>query len=219
MKKIIPILIVIFALAVCIPQSFAQEDKPIVNDYDLWMSIGVSYKIKKLKFELEQASRLDDTISTVYRNFTQFSVGYKLTKWASVSTGFRNTYDKEGYRRIFGAIKLDENIKKFDFILRTKLEHTYEFLESESNNTRLRNSLKVKYTKYDFQPSVFAEIFHPIRSGLQFEPINRFRYGVKSSYKFNKQIELNIGIFNNDLHKKKKIKRDLVFKIGANYKL
>ncbi len=214
-------LIIIALICVNSFSMFSQDGRRIEKDKQLWTEIKIEKEItKNLEAQLSHSLRWDENVSTLYRSFTQLTVGYDFTKWFTTKLGYRNAYGDEGYKRLIAIAAFDIDFKPWKIDWNNRFEYTKEKSEDEVDNTRIREKISLKYDnkKWLFAPSIYGEIFLPLGNAQAITDTEKIRYGMMIDVPLSKNHEIVIGTSIQDAYKKKKINRDLIFSIDYEFK-
>ena len=178
--------------------TFSQKKTKIINDFESWSSIGLTYKpIKKMTLGLGQNIRLKKNSSLVDKYFTQFNVGYKLVKKIEIGIGYRlvrtqetesNLVDLyESSKRINFDLTYKNSIKRFNYSFRTRYQN------KKDNNTtetiRLKTKIQYNIKKWKLDPEVAGEIFY-----RPSETFKNYRVTLSTGLEIDKASKLKIFV-------------------------
>jgi len=120
--------------------SFAQNE-----DLQLWSSLKFSKKVNsKLRFELREQIRWEDSLSTYKKNFTDIGFQYKILKAHSIGLNARivNELDEDKYMRMNVDFSSNYNLKNKPFSLKQRLRFQQSW---DSVGERDKTHLRVKW--------------------------------------------------------------------------
>jgi hypothetical protein len=208
-EKILGFALLLFIFSIGINQ------KIVCQEYDngFWSSMEVSKKInKKISVSLEEEFRLRNNLKTTDKFMTTLGLDYKINKFfdIGISDCFINYYhpgnkkhDYKNYWENKNRINLygegDYTLGRFSFSLRERLQSTYTFLDSISNQEInpeliLRSKLSVSYNipKIPVEPYASVENFLPLDGSYKYTTEEmRFAFGLK--YNISKKLALKVG--------------------------
>jgi hypothetical protein len=171
-----------------------------VNAQELWTGLTLRVKpIKRLTTEIEQQFRFDNGITGLATTFTEFGVGYDITKRFGVKAAYRNTHktgservdnDKERFSiETFYDIGSDETRFVFSYRLRYQVARETANRENVDRDDYIRNRFSLDYnlTK-KVQPYMATEIFYKLNQNNEIRAY-WLTMGLKS--RISKSIGLN----------------------------
>jgi hypothetical protein len=184
--------IIFILLFLCLDsQAFAQE---------LWTGVTLRVKpLKRLTTEIEHQLRFDNGIQALATRFTEFGVGYDITKRFGLKAAYRTTH-KTGSERVdndkrrfsietFYNFGSDETRFVFSYRLRYQVARETADRENVDRDDYIRNRFSLDYnlTK-KVQPYTAAEIFYKLNQNKEIRAY-WLTLGLKS--RINKRIGLN----------------------------
>ncbi|QHT68560.1 DUF2490 domain-containing protein [Rhodocytophaga rosea] len=181
----------ILSLLLCLcSQAYAQE---------LWTGLTLRVKpFKRLTTEVEQQFRFDNGITSLATTFTEFGVGYDITKRFGIKAAYRNT-NKTGSERVDNDkerfsietsydIGSDETRFVFSYRLRYQVARETTNRENVDRDDYIRNRFSLDYnlTK-KVLPYAATEIFYKLNQNKEIRAY-WLTLGLKST------ISKNIGL-------------------------
>ena len=157
------------------------------QSFEVWNGLGLKYKVnKKIQLSGSYNMRFGDTqFSTL---FPEFTIKYKITKWAHLSVDYRRVSKREVNGNYLGAnrmninIKLRKNIKRWGYNVRFR----YQMSSANGVNTnyesdfdeafRIKPQISYDIKKSIFTPFMAAELFYNPLSGILGKRIDKMRY-------------------------------------------
>ena len=138
--------------------SFAQNE-----DLQLWGSLKFSKKVNsKIRFELQEQVRWEDSLSQYKKNFTDLGFKYKLTRSHSLGLNVRvvNEFEEDKYMRMNLDFNSEYNLKKKPLSLkqRLRLQQSWDSI-GERDKTSLRAKWAVALKRKLLNPYISHEIY------------------------------------------------------------
>lgn len=193
----------------------AQAQKPI--DTELWTGGTFQLRINKpLSIDLEQQFRFNDTISTLYKSFTELGLKYRLGKGFSLKGNYRYTVrpTKKNQHRV--AMDLNYSYDKKGFPLMIDYRLRFQSVPG-GNRTYIRNKLSLTYKLSKLvDPYIAYEAFFRLNGKNEFRT-NRFTFGL--DWRILKELHANTFFRIEDGINVKNPERQHVIGVTLSYKL
>lgn len=187
----------LFILLIIIPglYAFGQETK-VISDLRFIGELGLEKSLfHNWKVGAEAALKLEKNISRIDEMDLDLNIGYSPLKFLDLTVGYRlannhknnNTYEKK--YRYFGEIKLDQDIRRFNFEYRLRYQNIDDdFFQQELNQPSkniLRNRIQFSYNirKLPFEPFTSLELCGLLDSHENFMSKIKFILGAKYNLK------------------------------------
>jgi len=190
-----------FAGLIFLATSTSVVAQNINNDFLVWNSIGLRYKVnKKIKLSLEGHLRMKEDAKTIDEHFTQFEAQYELLKDFDIAIGGRYIFEndnqgkKQGYEnhlRYHVDLKYKADAHRLDIGLRLRYQNKNELGISEldgdlpTQNIRFKTSFDYDITNWPIDPEFSAEVFQRAQKGEGFR-YSKIRLTLGTSYKIEK---------------------------------
>ena len=206
-NKRIVLLSLLFCLkSVLCDSAFSQKKTKVINDFESWSSIGLTYKpIKKLTLGVEQNLRLKENSSTIEKYFTQLGADYKLFKNFEIGLGYRfvrtqdENYLPESNYQNSDRFNLDasynNSVKRFSYGIRSRYQLKKDDISS-TETLRFKSEIGYNFKKWKLDPEFSGEIFY--RTDDSF---NNYRFTLSTNIDIDKQSSVKLFVlYENELN-------------------
>lgn len=133
--------LLLLLLLLCPLVSFAQNE-----DLQLWSSVKFSKKVNsKIRFELQEQIRWEDSLSLYKKNFTDFGFKYKIRKSHALGTNVRyvNELDKDKYIRMNVDLSSDYSLARIPLLFKQRLRWQQSW---DASGLRDKTQFRSKWT-------------------------------------------------------------------------
>lgn len=165
---------------------FTVSQKP--TDYELWTGGSFQLRINKpLSIELTEQFRFNDTISSLYKSFTELGIKYRFGKGFSAKGNYRYSVRSNSKNDHRLALDLNYSFDKKGFPLIIDYRLRFQNVMA-GNSTYLRNKLGLTY-----KMSKLVDPFAAYESFFRFNGKNEFRtnrYTVGLDWRLMKELHL-----------------------------